>query len=145
MAGPLRPSEKSGGPLIYPPPLFDEMKRIPQSSPAMRLFGFLAVLISSGLAALAQTNAPEPRKLSLEDCIAIALRHNLDVQIKRYNPEISRFALLGAYGAYDPSLSISGEHDFNSTPGGLDPQGRPFGFTEKDADNFRAGFQGLLP
>src|SRR5205823_6006761 len=69
--------------------VFDERQRMLQSSRAMRLMRILLVLIGVQVAASAQTNTPEIRQLSLEDCIEIALRHNLDVQIKRYNPEIA--------------------------------------------------------
>src|SRR6476620_3691541 len=67
---------------------------------AMRRIGILLALLGLTLSVLAQTNT-EVRTLSLEDCLQIALEHNLDVQIKRYNPEISRFTLFAAYGAYD--------------------------------------------
>src|SRR5438105_2112774 len=116
-----------------------------QSSRAMRLIRTLLVLMSFSLGALAQTNAPEIRQLSLEDCIETAVRHNLDVQIKRYNPEIARFNLGAAYGSYDPVFSASGGHDYNQSPGGVDPQGRPFGGTETDDNRFSTGLQGLLP
>ena len=99
----------------------------------------------TGLMAAAQTNTPEIRRLSLEDCIAIALQHNLDVQITRFDPELDRFALLGVYGAYDPTFSFSGEHDYSRSPGGVDPQGRTFGGTETEADSFSAGITGFLP
>jgi outer membrane protein TolC len=127
------------------PRLFDVMKAFTLSSPPMRIFGMVAALVSTGIAALAQTNAPDARKLSIEDCIEISLHHNLSVQISRFNPEIDRFTLQGIYGVYEPTLSFSGEHDYNRTPGGVDAQGRSFGGTETDADSFSAGLSGLLP
>ena len=48
------------------------------------------------------------KRLSLEDCIELALKHNLDLQIDRYNPEISLYALRADYAPYDPILSLSG-------------------------------------
>src|SRR5437762_13955855 len=94
--------------------LFDEIKWISQSSHTMRLLRILLVLASAGVVALAQTNAPtNVRRLSLQDCIQLALQHNLDLQIDRYNPQISLYNLGGAYGAYDPSLFLSGQHDHN--------------------------------
>ncbi len=36
------------------------------------------------------------RDLSLEDCIQIALEHNLDIQIQRVNPRIARLTLSGS-------------------------------------------------
>lgn len=111
----------------------------------MRTFGFLLALAGVAFSALAQTNAPQERNLSLEDCFEIALQHNLDVQIKRFSPEISRFTLKAAYGAYDPAFSVSGEHDYSLSAGGVDPQGRTFSGNETESDSFRTGLQGLLP
>lgn len=113
----------------------------------MRLLRILLVVVATGActSALAQTNALENRSMSLEDCIAIALQHNLDVKIKRLNPEINRFTLNASYGAYDPSLSASGEHDYSRLPGGVDPQGRPYSGTASESDRFSTSIQGLLP
>ncbi len=111
----------------------------------MRLPGILLVLATANIAALAQTNRWQPRTMSMEDCIEIALHHNLDVQIKRYNPEIARFNLGAAYASYDPAFSISAEHDYNQSPGGIDAQGRGFGGNQSDSDIFSSGFQGTLP
>src|SRR5436190_5899906 len=125
--------------------LFDELLRILQPSRAMIRISMLLALLGLTVRAIAQTNAPEVRTLSLEDCLQIALEHNLDIQIKRYNPEIAGFALGAAYGIYDPAFAASGGHDHSQSAGGFDPQGRPFGGTEIDANRFSAGFQGLLP
>jgi len=46
----------------------------------------------------------------LQDCVQMALQHNLDLQIDRYTPQIAQFDLRGAYGGYDPVLSLSGDH-----------------------------------
>ena len=35
-----------------------------------------------------------------------ALEHNFDVQIQRYNPEISLYDLNAAYGGYDPDFQF---------------------------------------
>ena len=69
--------------------LFDERRRIPHSYRAMRLLGMLLVLAGTSVAALAQTNAPGVRKVSLEDCIQSALEKNLDMRIARYEPPMS--------------------------------------------------------
>src|SRR3989442_2323304 len=119
------------------------MKDFTLSSRPMRILGIVALLAGAVLVlpGQAQTNpnAAETRKLSLEDCIEITLHHNLDIQINRYNPELDRYALLGIYGAYEPTISISGEHDFNRSAGGVDPQGRTFSGTETESDAFSAG------
>jgi outer membrane protein TolC len=127
-------------------PLFDEMKRFTLSSRPMRILGIMLASLGAGaVVAVAQTNAPAGRKLSLEDCIEIALRHNLDIEINRLNPELARFTLSATYGAYDPNVSISGEHDYSVSPGSVDPQGRPFGGSSRDVDIISGSISGLAP
>jgi outer membrane protein TolC len=114
----------------------------------MRRIGIFLALTILTANVLGQTNTEankEVRALSLADCLQIALEHNLDVQIRRFNPEISRYNLGVAYGVYDPTFNASGGHDYSQSAGGIDPQGRPFGGTEIDANRFSAGFSGLLP
>src|SRR4051812_1928517 len=124
--------------------LFDEMNAIHQSSGAMRVMVFLSALVCAATT-LAQTNAPQVRNMALDECIAIALEHNFDVQISRYDALVARYTLQGAYGAYDPNLFFSGEHQYSMSPGGIDSQGRVFGGTETDSDVFNTSLQGLLP
>jgi len=105
-----------------------------------------APLITNASPALMETNA-NARTMSLQDCIQEALRHNLDVQIQRYNPQISLYNLDAAYGGYDPSLNISGKHSFNVTPGGgfnqYSTNSIPARTTE--SDGFNSGINGTLP
>jgi len=89
-------------------------------------------------------NANE-RWMSLEDCIQIALEHNFTIQIGRFNPQIARYNLYGAYGVYDPTFSASYDHSYNLSPGGIDAQGRSFSGVESDTDTLRSGLAGLLP
>src|ERR1051326_3028651 len=93
------------------------MNRIHQSSRTMRrLLGILLAFATATLATLGQTNPPaKSRELSLQDCIELALKHNLDLQIDRYNPEIQLFTLQADYGGYDPTLNLSGQHDHNES------------------------------
>ena len=111
----------------------------------MRLLRIWLVLAGASLAALAQTNAPEVRKLSPADCIEIALGHNFDVQIKRFNPDIAGYTLSAGYGTYEPSFNVSGGHDYTLSPGGYDAQGRPYSGSETEDNKFGLGFSGLLP
>src|SRR5947207_8141509 len=128
------------------PRLFDESKRIKQSPAHMRtLRNILAGLCVAAAAASAQTTNSVTRSLTLEECIQTALQHNFDLQIKRYSPEIARYTLGLSYAGYDPTFTFSGEHDYTRAPGGVDPQGRPFGGTESDSYSFRTGINGLLP
>jgi outer membrane protein TolC len=126
--------------------LFDETKLMPQSPHTMRLLRILLVLASAGTVATAQTNAaPEVRQLSLQDCIQLALQHNLDLQIDRYNPQIALFNFKGGYGAYDPAFNLSGQHDHNEAGSQILAGG--FGIPGSVADDnaFSGGISGTLP
>lgn len=133
------------------------MKQLTQTLPIMRKLTVLG-LIGLTLAAVAADNVEEQvrsrqqerlvareRTLSLEDCIKLALEHNLDVQITRLDPDVARFTLSGAYAGYDPTLSLSGRHSYELSPGGLDSQGRSFTGTESETDSFSGSVGGLLP
>ena len=90
----------------------------------------------------AQTNNPAVRSLSLTDCFTEALQHNFDVQVQRYEPQISLYDLHAAYaGYYDPLLSFSGQHDHNRSGG--------FFFTNAvpvtEDNSFQGGIAGALP
>ena len=113
----------------------------------MKRIGILSALFAVVAAALAQnsTNAPTGREMSLADCIQAALAHNFDVQIERYNPQISLYSLNAAYSGYDPSFTASGQHDYNVSGGGLNQNHQPIPSSVSDANSFRTGLGGLLP
>ncbi len=124
----------------------------------MRILSVLLVLASTAMAALGQaysatnsartaaTNAPaNVRQLSLEDCVQLALQHNLDLQIDRYNPEISLYNLRGSYGAYDPTFSFSGQHDHSEAGSQLLSGGFTVPGSKQDDDSFSSSLAGLLP
>ena len=85
------------------------------------------------------------RPLSLEECIRIALEHNLEIQIRRLDPQLAGFTLSSSYASYDPTLSFGARHDYNLSSGGLDDLNRPYGSTESDTENIDAALSGLLP
>ena len=90
-------------------------------------------------AAQTGTNAAAPREMALQDCIQESLQHNLDVQIERYNPQISLYNLRAAYGGYDPLLNISGQHEYSkSGVGGFSP-------LIPDNNSFKSDIGGSLP
>jgi len=126
--------------------LFDENGLMSQSSRTMRLLRILLVLASGVSTALAQTNTPTaPRQLSLQECIRLALQHNLDLQIDRYNPEISLYNLQVNYGAYDPTLNIAGEHDHNEAGSQILGGGFTIPGSVSDVNSFSSTLSGLLP
>jgi outer membrane protein len=94
----------------------------------------------------AQTNlnADATRAMSLQDCIQEALAHNLDLQIQRFNPQISLYNLHANYGSYDPTFNFSGRHVYNLSSGSFQNNQRVSG-SEYNADIFSSGFSGTLP
>jgi outer membrane protein TolC len=112
----------------------------------MKKFGaslFLAGLVA---AAVAQTNAPATRVLSLQDCLAEALKHNFDVRVERFEPVKSQISLSAAYAGYDPTLNISGSHTYNVSPSYVSPYStNPVPATVSDENSFNSDLGGLLP
>jgi outer membrane protein TolC len=97
------------------------------------------ILIAVLPAGFTQTNPPAAREMSLTDCFAEALAHNLDLQIKRYSPQISLYDLRSAYGGYDPVFSLSGIRSHNHS-GAVD---YPDSISKNDS--FRSGLSGYTP
>lgn len=112
----------------------------------MRILRILLLLASAGTVAMAQTNAtPNVRQISLQDCIQLALAHNLDLQIDRYNPEIALYNLRGDYGAYDPAFTLSGQHDHNEAGSQLLGGGFIIPGSVSDDNSFAGGLSGTTP
>src|SRR5262245_13257042 len=109
----------------------------------MRRLRILLALISASSVALAQTNTV--RQLSLQDCVQLALQHNLDLQIDRYNPAIAEFNLKGDYGAYDPQFNLSGQHDHSEAGNQLLGGGFIIPGSVSDDNAFSGGLSGALP
>jgi HAE1 family hydrophobic/amphiphilic exporter-1 len=118
----------------------------------MKHFGAALFFLATALIATAQpgTNAPVARSMSLPECIQEALSHNFDVQIERFNPQISLYNLNAAYSGYDPTFSVSGTHSYDVSPGGgINPYSTnsvtiPPRIT--DVNSFSSGISGgLLP
>ena len=72
------------------------------------IFGW-ALGLTIGLSAGAQTTTADLRPLSLQECVEMALAHNLDIQIARYSPQIVGYQLRALYGVYDPVLSLAAQ------------------------------------
>src|SRR5258708_2502626 len=119
--------------------LFDELTRIKQSSRLMqpnRTF-FVALVCCFALSAAARDTQPTqpaqtppsalpepsstraPRMLSLAECVQLALEHNLDIQIQRYNPIIDQYTLDLSYAGYEPTFNFSAQKNYYSSPGGF--------------------------
>ena len=104
------------------------------------------VLAGVSVSALAQTNAPYVRTLSLEECIQRALQKNLDLQIARYSVPLAELNLQGSYAGWDPAFALGATHSFNSQPGQFNPSLNTL--TAGNAtynDAFNASLGGLTP
>src|SRR2546429_1794239 len=91
----------------------DERLAIPQASHPMRLLLVLLATVGVATTVTAQSNSIPSQSLSLDESIQMAVEHNFDVQIERYNPRLRLYDLRGAYAGYDPLFSVSGQHDFS--------------------------------
>ncbi len=113
----------------------------------MQLTRLLSVLLVAGTApAVLGADTAKPLSLSLDDCIQMSLQHNLDVQIQRLNPEIARFTLSGSYGAYDPSLNLGYNHNYNlATPNFSPIINASVPGAQTDGDTYSGGIRGALP
>jgi outer membrane protein TolC len=138
--------------------VFDENGGIKHSSGLMQASKIcLAILLGATLVAQAQERQPQfkapvvegtrqPRVLTLEECIQMALQHNLDIQIQRFNPLISQYSLSFNLAYAEPALGFRATHSFNSSPGGINPQtGLPFSSSERTTDSFVPELSGILP
>ena len=112
----------------------------------MRLVRIWLVLAGVSLSALAQMNAPEVRKLSLEDCLQGALQKNLDLQIARYNVPLAALTLQGSYAGWDPSFTIGAVQSYNAEPGSFNSSLGTVTLGQAAYDNaFNSSLGGLLP
>jgi outer membrane protein TolC len=120
------------------PRFFGKMK----SSRIFSFFFFTALVA----AAQTGTNTVAPRPMSLMDCIQQALQQNFDVQIQRYNPQISLYDLRMAYSGYDPTFSISGKHNYNVSPSSFNLSiTNPTPPSVYNENSFNSGISGVLP
>ncbi|HEX7618426.1 MAG TPA: TolC family protein, partial [Verrucomicrobiae bacterium] len=137
-------AQSSGEFTPVPPPSNPQLQAGAQPVPPPRMPSPPADAGTNAPAA-AGTNAPMGGRMSLLDCIQATLAHNFDVQIERYNPQISLYNLNAAYSGYDPSFTASGQHDYSVSGGGLNQNHQPIPASVSDGNSFRTGLGGLLP
>ena len=86
------------------------------------------------------------RPLTENECIRLALEHNLRIQIARIDPNIQRYTLAASYGVYDPVFSAGYDKTSRTTEGRFDPSsGVNSAASTSDVDALNAGFSGYLP
>ncbi|HTD87905.1 MAG TPA: TolC family protein [Candidatus Binatia bacterium] len=86
----------------------------------LKIYVWLGVF-AAVLSLPAQTNVPI-RPISLQQCVQLALEHNFDIAIRRYDPQIQSYALGGDYGYYDPEFRVRALHTFEAAEGEFDPR-----------------------
>lgn len=111
-----------------------------------RLLLALGLYAASAALALPAQNPADVRSLSLRECIDLALKQNLDLQIEHLNADIAGYNLRGAYGVYSPFFSIRAQHDYLDQPGSFDPKKpNPDLPYQLDDDTLTSGLSGRLP
>lgn len=106
----------------------------------------LTWVLADGPLMAAGKDAAGPRFLTLQQCLAQALRQNRELQIERLNPAIARANLGGAFGFYDPILTSEYRAENAADTGGFDPAdfSRDAVYAA-ESDVLRFGLTGLLP
>jgi outer membrane protein TolC len=67
----------------------------------------LAITVLFCPAAAAAEQGEGVTELTLRDCIEIALRNNMDIEVARFDPQIAGTTIDQAWGAFDPSVYLS--------------------------------------
>jgi outer membrane protein TolC len=111
------------------------------------LLGFVSLGASGAdVPSIFNTTNRTLRTLSLDECIRQALEHNLRIQVKRFDPSISRFTLEASRGVYDPEFSAQLSHSVNTTEGRFNENtGLTSSGSDAKVDLVSPGISGLLP
>ena len=120
---------------------------MPQSSPIMRRILILTALAGWAVGGgVPNAGSAEPtRSLTLRECIELSLKHNLDIQVDRYLPEVALYDLKGRYGAYDPTFTFRGETEHTESGSRTFSGAFELPGTETESQTFSSGLGGLLP
>jgi outer membrane protein len=111
-AAPVR--ETPVAPVTPATPIVPVTPIVPTPVPATPLTTYPYVVTNSSLGTTGVV------ALSLRDAIALALEHNLDLQVFRYNPIISEYNRRSLFSVYDPTVSGSiGRAENNRESGGI--------------------------
>jgi outer membrane protein TolC len=93
--------------------------------------------------------ARKERLVSLQDCLQLALQHNLDIQIQRYDPIVSQYTLDVSYDTYEPVFNLTAEKSYNASPGTLftSTNGPPIPIpgNQTESDTYAPQITGTLP
>ena len=98
----------------------------------------------TALAAMAG-EAPASRQVSLQECVEMALKKNLELRIESYSPQYAQFNLAAARAGYEPTLNFSGQHAYNESGSRLLSGGFAIPGATTETDAFAASLGGLSP
>jgi len=130
---------------------FDEPWAIGHSLGGMQFKTFLSVgfVCLSTLPTQAENTYNTNRtmkSLSRDECVKLAVEHNLRIQVFQYDPNIRRYELQAAKGFYDPAFTTDYRRTSSSREGSIDPvTGLPGQSNTTDEDRFTPGLGGFAP
>src|SRR6266540_3387548 len=133
---------------------FDETWALGQPAGRMQLnsiypLGFvcLSTLVADAQSTFNTINTNRTLKsLSRDECVRMAVEHNLRIQVLLFDPNLRRFELEAAKGFYDPSFTSEYRRSSSSREGSVDPQtGLTGSSTTSDEDRFTPGLGGVVP
>lgn len=124
---------------------FDERNKMPHSPRTMRILTGFSILLTATALTLRAADTATPRTVSLQECVEMALKKNLELRIERVNPQFALYNLGAARAGYEPVLSLSGEHSHNESGSRLISGGFSVPGAETDSDSFSGSLSGLTP
>lgn len=111
----------------------------------MRTTRGLVASLMTVLAAGGGQAEPNVRQLTLEECIQIAIEHNLDLKIAQFDPLKAEISLSTGFAGFHPEFYATAAHSYTKSPGGFDPEGRPLPAPITETDRFTTGLLGRIP
>src|SRR5215510_10100422 len=104
----------------------------------LRQIPWLFIVVS-----LLEAQETRVRRLSLEECMQLALEKNLDIRITRYLPDFARLTLQLDYANYDPRLAAGASRRFSTFEQGSDTSQFQPPSQENWRDTYSVGITGV--
>lgn len=121
----------------------ENMMRPTRTTGAVARMGVLALALVTGLAGASET---EMRRLTLEECVGLALENNIELKITALSRRISLLDVDAALGGYDPEFRLSAQRVHRETlgeSGGVAAGALEALETKTDADSYEAALGGV--
>lgn len=105
------------------------------------------VVALTALTGITQAAEPQVQELSLQDCLELALKHNLDLQVERRNPIRSELDIdIARAGYFEPTFGFSAQESYSRGAARFDPDiGLLIPGQETTTDGVSASVRGALP